>query len=158
MVFNGYGRFSMTELTWGIAEGGKVVDPYDRVRMTAAVDPNEKYTSFRYTPEGMEEREKGRDFQPFYGLTLVSCERGDIRQSPNGLYVYTDDGRTEVPCPPPIGHAAELEELYAAITEERPAFPDARWGMGTLEVCLAILESSRTHQEVKLSHQVSCPF
>ena len=28
--------------------------------------------------------------QPHFGLTLVSCERGDIRQSPDGLLVYSE--------------------------------------------------------------------
>ena len=45
---------------------------------------------------------------PFVGLTLVSCERGLMRQSPDGLYLYTDEGREEIALPPDKGRAAAL--------------------------------------------------
>ena len=31
------------------------------------------------------------------GLLVVSCEHGDMRQSPAGIYIYSDTGTTEVP-------------------------------------------------------------
>jgi hypothetical protein len=34
---------------------------------------------------------------PFFGLTVVSCERGVLRQHPDGIYVYGAQGRREVP-------------------------------------------------------------
>ena len=34
--------------------------------------------------------------QPFFGLTLVSCERGALRQSADGVFIYDEHGRTEV--------------------------------------------------------------
>lgn len=95
-----------------------------------------------------------RMHQPFFGLTIVSCERGAIRQSPDGLCVYTRDGREEVACGPRYGRAAELIELRAGLVEERPVFPDGSWGKATLEVCLAMLRSS----EERLEHPVPCPF
>ncbi|MCH8199386.1 MAG: hypothetical protein IIA54_04885 [Chloroflexi bacterium] len=135
MAFNGYGYFDITELTWGIGEGGQQREP----------------------GEGSERNERRRR-QPFYGLTVVSCERGDIRQSPDGLYVYTEAGREEVTLEPGGRGRKELAELRDALREERPTFPDERWGMASLEVVLAVLESSRERREVPLSHQVPCPF
>ena len=44
-----------------------------------------------------------------------------------------------------------------ALMEDRPSFPDARWGMATLEVILAIRESSDAGKEITLSHQVPSP-
>ncbi|MEA2120635.1 hypothetical protein RZA33_019565, partial [Halovibrio sp. HP20-59] len=35
-------------------------------------------------------------YQPHFGLTLVSCEHGEIRQSPEGLLVYTDEGMSSL--------------------------------------------------------------
>jgi phthalate 4,5-cis-dihydrodiol dehydrogenase len=35
-----------------------------------------------------------------------------------------------------------------------PAVHDGRWGLANLEVCLALVESSRTRSEVPLAHQV----
>jgi phthalate 4,5-cis-dihydrodiol dehydrogenase len=163
MVFNGYGYFDITELTWGITEGGGLKsDPDPRgehVRRPGPIAPEEKYSLSSYRVSQFEEQAaRAHKFQPIYGLTIVSCERGDIRQSPDGLYLYTDEGKTEVPCDTGGGHANELQELYDAVTQQRPAFPDARWGMANLELCIALMESSQQRREVTLAHQVPCPI
>ncbi|MCH7608209.1 MAG: Gfo/Idh/MocA family oxidoreductase [Chloroflexi bacterium] len=161
MVFNGYGYFDITELTWGIGEGGQQRDPASvkRERFASAVEADVKheFAGARAERERVE-REQRRTLQPFFGLTIVSCERGDIRQSPEGLYVYDRDGRREVEVAPEGHGRGELTELRNALREDRPTFPDARWGMATLEVILAILRSSRERREVTLSHQVPCPY
>ncbi len=93
---------------------------------------------------------------PYFGLTVVSCERGAIRQSPDGLVVYGQNGLQEIPVARTMrGRAAELAELHRAITEDRPVQHDGRWGRATLEVCFAILQSAHEAREVVLSHQVS---
>jgi len=93
---------------------------------------------------------------PYFGLTVVSCERGAIRQSPDGLVVYGQNGLQEIPVARTMrGRAAELAELHRAITEDRPVQHDGRWGRATLEVCFAILQSAYEDREVVLSHQVS---
>ena len=161
MAFNGYGYFDITELTWGIGEGGQQRDPGSakRERFATAVeaDVKHKFAGVRAERERAD-REQRRTLQPFYGLTIVSCERGDIRQSPEGLYVYDSDGRRDVEVASEGHGRGELTELRNALREDRPTFPDARWGMATLEVILAILESSRERREVTLSHQVPCPY
>jgi phthalate 4,5-cis-dihydrodiol dehydrogenase len=162
MVFNGYGYFDITELTWGITEGGGLKsDPDPRgehVRRAGPIAAEEKYSLPSYRVEQFEEQAERHKFQPIYGLTVVSCERGDIRQSPDGLYLYTDEGKSEISCDTSGGHANELQELYNAVTQGRQAFPDGRWGMANLELCIALMESSKAGREVKLSHQVPCPI
>ena len=157
MAFNGYGYLDITELTWGIGEGGQMRSgDSPRQHFTGAVESDVKYDWAQRDDhrERMEERTK----QPFYGLTVASCERGDIRQSPDGLYLYDHDGRKEIPLPPKGHGRGELIEMRNALLEERPTFPDARWGMATLEVILAMRESSDTGREVTLSHQVPCLY
>jgi phthalate 4,5-cis-dihydrodiol dehydrogenase len=152
-AFNGYGFFDIAELTWGIGEGGKRIRETDRMprrRLAGVVDPHTKYSNPRTTEE---QAVRERADQSFFGLTIVACEGGVIRQSPAGLYVYSQAGREEVACLPDEGRSAELRELYAAVTQDRPAFPDGRWGKATLEVCLAMLQSSHEHREVTLAHQ-----
>ena len=41
----------------------------------------------------------GESAHQFFGFTLVSCERGDIRQTPTGLRIYGDDAVREVEVP-----------------------------------------------------------
>ncbi len=153
MVFNAYGYFDITELTWGIGEGGAVAPPREHSeRLTGAVEPTAKYGMVSHA-----ERARERRHQPFFGLTVVSCEHGVIRQSPDGLYLYTHEGRNELAVPKGSGgRAAELRELYEGITQDRPVFPDGRWGKATLEVCLAILKSAKEKRDIPLSHQVPC--
>jgi phthalate 4,5-cis-dihydrodiol dehydrogenase len=155
LVFNGYGGFDMTELTWGIGEGGyeQAESSRQKTSLEAPLSPAAKYAE----PSRAEQRQRrGARRQPFFGLTLVSCEKGDIRQSPDGLYIYTEEGREEILCPPFMDRAGELRRLYDAVIQDRPEFADGKWGKATLEVLLAILRSSRERCEIYLQHQVPC--
>ena len=91
------------------------------------------------------------------GLLVVSCERGEMRQSPGGLYVYREDGTEEVPLTQSRGAVPEIEELFGALEQGKPALHGGEWGMATLEVCLAIMQSGREHRDVSLKHQVGVP-
>ena len=80
------------------------------------------------------------------------------RQSPDGLFIYDEDGKREIHIPKGIdAREAELQEFYEGIVDDRPIFHDGRWGQATLEVCLAILQSAAERREVTLSHQVPVP-
>ncbi len=166
LVFDGYGYFDTVELTWGRGESGRcALNPESivpRERPSGPITAEEKYASVRAgNPYGYG-RGSGWDMDsapgpPFFGLTVVACERGVVRQSTDGVYVYHAGGRREVPCPVQKGRTAELIELYDAVTEDRAPLLDARWGMATTEICLAIIESSRIRGEVAPSHQVPAP-
>ena len=92
-----------------------------------------------------------------FGLTLVTCARGDLRESPSGLYLYQHGAVRPIPVADELRGAAELEELYQAVRFDTPIVHDGRWGEATLEVCLAIVESARTHADVQLSRQTALP-
>jgi phthalate 4,5-cis-dihydrodiol dehydrogenase len=167
IVHNGYGYFSTFELVpWA---GPTTVRP-SVVRLRKSLRANGPDSSdemaaknerrFGGTDEDRQsevvpgEQQRARGFQGDLGIVLVSCERGDIRQSPTGLYVYDDDGQRDVPV---AGiddeRMAELDEMYEAVTQNRPVRHDGRWGMATLEVVLAIMQSGRERREIVLSHQ-----
>ena len=57
------------------------------------------------------------------------------------------------PWRPPDERMAELDEMYQALTTGCPVRHDGRWGIATLEVVLAIMQSAREHCEITLSHQ-----
>jgi phthalate 4,5-cis-dihydrodiol dehydrogenase len=152
--FGGYGYFDVTQLTWGISVYGDQKEPRTatRPRRTGATTQEDKMANPAFAAPG--EKPKRAKRMPFFGLTVVSCERGVIRQSPDGLYVYTENGCEEIAVPPNPERKAELTELRDALSEGRTVFPDGRWGAGTLELCLAILDSARSSKEVALSRQV----
>jgi phthalate 4,5-cis-dihydrodiol dehydrogenase len=160
LAFNGYGWFDVAELTWGIGESGTVQSkgrrfPGVRPRLTGPADIDQKAAvADQRAPSRRSQKDRR---QPFFGLTVVACEHGMIRQSPDGLYLYTEDGREEIRCPKGHGREFELRELHEAITQGRDVFPDGNWGKATLEVCLAIMASSQDGRTRRMRHQVAAP-
>ena len=174
LVFNGYAYLDTAELVWGIGEGGGIVDPQsfvqahgffkdigtgpDRCRRMEQLLESWRYGGAHVGEwfHGGASGTKGSErHQPFFGLNIVTCEKGDVRQSPDGVYLYTEDGRREVSITGGAhGREAEMRELYDAVVENRRPFHDGRWGEATLEVCLAMLESTARHEEITMSHQV----
>ena len=95
---------------------------------------------------------------PHFGTIIVTCEGGDIRLSPDGIFIYDADGCREIAAERGIGrpgHGDALDALWSAVREGRRDFHDARWGKASVEVVLAILQSSREKREITLSHQVA---
>lgn len=168
LVYSGYGFFDTAELFGWIGEGGQPRAPETNIKVRKRLAPirtpeEEEALKEQMRYGGLREGEyshawSGERRQPFFGFTLVSCENGDIRQSADGLTVYGEDGKKEIPIPRGRrGREAEIEELYQAVVNDRPVFHDGRWGEATLEVCLAILESAKARREIHLSHQVASP-
>jgi Oxidoreductase family, NAD-binding Rossmann fold/GFO/IDH/MocA C-terminal domain len=142
LSFNGYGHLDVGELKEPSRAG---MAP--RPQPAGPASAEEKY---REAGPGAGPLPARSSRSPFCGLTVVSCERGVLRESPAGIYVHTDRGREEIAVKDEIGRAAGLIELRDAVREGRPAFPDAAWAKTTLEVCLAILESSDRDAEIPL--------
>jgi phthalate 4,5-cis-dihydrodiol dehydrogenase len=70
--------------------------------------------------------------------------------------VYGDDEKRFEPlAPPAIPRVEVIDELVAAIVHGAPPRHSGEWALATLEVCLAILESSREGRDVALRHQVA---
>ncbi len=168
LVYSGYGFFDTAELFSWVGEGGQHRDPETNLKVRgrlrevrSAEEEEQLKEEMRFG--GQREGEfshvwSGKRKQPFFGFMLVSCERGDIRQTPDGLLVYGENEKREITLPTGSrGREAEVEELYNAVVHDRPVFHDGRWGAATLEVCLAILESAETRKEIFLSHQVPSP-
>jgi phthalate 4,5-cis-dihydrodiol dehydrogenase len=168
LVYSGYGFFDTAELFSWVGEGGQYREAETnlkvRRRLREVSSPEEEEAlkeQMRFG--GQREGEyshvwSGERKQPFFGFTMVSCEKGDIRQSPDGLFIYGETEKREIPLPAGSrGREAEVEELYNAVVHNRPVFHDGRWGEATLEVCLAMLESAEKRREIFLSHQVPSP-
>jgi phthalate 4,5-cis-dihydrodiol dehydrogenase len=158
-IYNGYGRFSSTELCEGVGEWG-----FRSAGRPAADRSAGTATRQVRTPEEELLAKQARakhaipgdaPWQPFFGLTIVSCERGEIRQSPHGLIVYTDSGRADLPLPAGGSPRSRvMAEFHDAIRGRRAALHDGAWGLANLEVCEAAIASSASGRDVDLKHQV----
>ena len=162
-VLNGYGGFKISELTFGLGEGGAPDGPARggsrRSRPSADLPPAEVAKLKKLRGYGLEdstppERDPARG-QPFYGLTIVSCERGDMRQSRDGLSIYGRDRQWEERLPSSkSGRDFVLDELYRSVAHDVTPVHDGPWSLATLELTLAVLRSSRERSEIMLEHQV----
>jgi phthalate 4,5-cis-dihydrodiol dehydrogenase len=158
-VYSGYDHFQTTELTH-VGEAGERVDTVlagrARQRLSAAGPAVDELALKRARGSGgaWGEPATPAEHQAHFGLTVVSCERGDIRQSPGGLFVYDDRGRRELPLPAGVsGRDLMLQELHDAIFSGVLPLHDARWAKATLEVSLAVMASAHERREVVLAHQ-----
>jgi len=179
LVFTGYGYFDTAELTWWLGEASypgrnqdarrafnKIRGP-DQERILQQVKNQTRYggpgargsdhgggtgADYGWGEHRSMSHTVGR--QRFYGLTVVTCERGEMRQSQDGILIYGDEDRREEPVGDALfGRQAEITELYEAVVHDKPMFHDGRWGEATLEVCLGILASAADRREIMMSHQ-----
>lgn len=168
LVYNAYDHFDSDELNGWIGEGGERKGPdrqgearrilreakgsADEATLKAATGYGGRQQ--RRQAAGAPERER---YHPHFGVTLVSCEHGDLRPQPNGVFIYDDQGKREILVP--LGRAVPdkgkvVDELCDAVINDLPVRHHGRWGKATLEVCLAIQQSARERREIMLSHQV----
>jgi phthalate 4,5-cis-dihydrodiol dehydrogenase len=157
--YSGYGHFDSDEFQNWIGEMGTPKQPN-------AVRSWNRFVAAGEEAAARNERNYGgRNYQPapdapgahqHFGTIIVSCERADLRPMPNGVMIYENGvGRFDPLSPPSIPRAEVIDELYEAVVNGRKPLHDGPWATATLEVCLAILESSRAGGEVFLTHQVA---
>ena len=171
LVYSGYDRFDSDELHGWLGESGQPKNPShgSTHRALAAMQTSgdeAQARSQRYGYGG--DRKWGpqpgqRWHQPHFGTLIVSCEKGDLRQSADGILIYSADGVREIEVPSTNhrpGRSDVLDELYGAVANGILPVHDGRFARGTLEVCLAIQESSRRRGEVALplSRQPETPI
>jgi phthalate 4,5-cis-dihydrodiol dehydrogenase len=164
LMHNGYGYFLASELVpWGTNKSRYTYEERAAIRkelLDGTRDESTAKDAMRIG--GGQERQLFRERggkRPWIpndlGILIASCDRGDIRQSQWGISVYNDNGIEDVPLPEEgWSRRAELQELYGAVRLGRLVRHTGAWGMATLEVCLAIVESARDRREIFLSHQV----
>jgi phthalate 4,5-cis-dihydrodiol dehydrogenase len=91
-----------------------------------------------------------------FGFVIVSCDTADLRPTPIGIDVYGNTSHSVVPLPNlDIPRREVIDELVTAIRKGTPAIHSGTWGMATIEVCLAILESARVGKTQLMNHQYS---
>ncbi len=169
IVHNGYGYFLGAELVpWGESRQRYTLEERVQVRKqlrTGTRNEEQDKQDLRIGGSAEENTFRRSEQQKPWvpedmGLLIVTCERGDLRHSKYGVHVYDDEGLRDIDLSPNremgVGQRrAELEEIYEGVVLGKPLFHDGRWGMATLEVCLAMVQSAQERREIMLTHQVA---
>ncbi len=175
ITLNGYGYFMAGEVMPGQLDHWRYNDD-DRIALRKAMrsgsrDEEKEKEEFRIGGR-RDPTVKGAESGPTpwgpvdLGMLVVTCDRGDMRHSAHGVYVYGDEGRREVGLShlQREGYANEggatlgaVMELYNAVVSGEPIYHSGAWGRATLEATLGIVTSAREHREVILERQVAMP-
>lgn len=153
LTYSGYGHFDSDEFDGWIGEMGQKKTPY-------AAPPRPQFkTQDEETAFKSARNYGGADFRPpgeatahqHFGSLLVSCERADLRPVPDGVMIYQNGtARLDAIPSPYVPRADVIDELYDAVVNGKAPLHDAAWGMATVEVLLAMLQSARDGADVRL--------
>ena len=158
VVYSGHDHFNSNGMTYGVDDGPSWSAPeHARARkaLRQAGGPEAEAAMKKARRFGGGTRSGPATPWVLGGPLIVSFERGDVRLTPKGLLIYGDQEAQEIATPADVdGHDGVAAEFYQAVTENRRPFNDGHWGKATLEVLLALFESSQARREVFLSHQV----
>jgi phthalate 4,5-cis-dihydrodiol dehydrogenase len=152
LVYSGYAHFDSDEFTDWIGEMGARKDPADYGAARRALAGNESKIKDERNYGGPQFKEIPKaDAHQHFGVMIVSCERGDLRPLPSGIMIYDDrEQRMEPLAPPKVPRVEVIDELYDAVVNGKPPLHSGESALATMEVCLAILRSSRESREVTL--------
>jgi phthalate 4,5-cis-dihydrodiol dehydrogenase len=157
ITYSGYAHFDSDELLGWIGENGLRKDPQAYGAARRALTGDEMQLKLERNYGGTQSAaQAGERLHQHFGLLIASCERADLRPTPEGVWVYSDEEKHLERLPAPKVQRAEvIDELHAAIVEGKPPLHDGGWAMATMEACLAILQSAREGKEIPLGSQTA---
>lgn len=151
LTYSGYAHFDSDEFMGWIGEMGQKKDPsaYGTARRGLKGDELALKAARNYG--GPEFKQTDPAAHQHFGLFVVSCEKADLRPLPSGVMIYADgEQRLDALPPPGVPRVEVIDELYGAVVEGRAPVHSGESAMATLQVCLAMLESSRQGKEILL--------
>lgn len=165
VTYSGYGHFDTDEWMGWIGEMGKAKDQlaYGNARrlLQAVQSPAEEarlkaegtYGGDRYVGSAPDQRAQA--FQHF-GPIVVSCEKADLRPMADSIIIYGHHSRDRLALEVPMVPRSEvIDELYVAYFYGVTPLHSGQWARDTLEICLAMLQSSKDNCDVTLGVDVN---
>ena len=151
LTYSGYAHFDSDEFMGWIGEMGQKKDPSGYGMARRGLKGDELALKAARNYGGPQFKQTEPVAHQHFGLFLVSCEKADLRPLPTGVMIYGDsEQRMEAVPPPEVPRVEVIDELYGAVVEGLAPLHSGESAMATLQVCLAMLESSRQGKEVLL--------
>lgn len=149
LTYSGYAHYDSDAQGGWIGELGTAKDPeaYGGARraLAALASPEDEPALKSGRTYGAVDAPPPAPNAEHFGPIIVSCDRADLRLTPQGVEIWGDVARDFVPAPPdPTPRSPVLRALYQAIRAGEPPLQAGGWGAASLEICHAILKSART--------------
>jgi phthalate 4,5-cis-dihydrodiol dehydrogenase len=160
IIYSGYAHFDSDEFMDWTAESGYAKNPgqFAATRAVLAGAASAKgetvlKQAFNYGGAAQVSDPQGEFWHQQFGPVIASCARADLRPLPKGVVIHSDSGRRFEPIERPvIPRQAVIDELATAVFDGVPPRHDGAWGMATMDVCFAMLQSAREKREIVLEH------
>jgi phthalate 4,5-cis-dihydrodiol dehydrogenase len=169
VTYNGYGHFDSD--VW-MDHVGEIGQPKPANESAQRYGQARRRLETTHTPEEESSLKAARNYGgPLYapadltstayqhfGPVVVSCDQGDIRLTPLGVWVYGPDKEYFEALPKPAYPRKEvIDELFQILRGSGELTHSGAWSRASTEVCLGILQAATHQQAVLMHHQVGVP-
>lgn len=169
VTYNGHGHFDSDVWMDHVGEIGNAkpatesLQRYGQARKRLASAPSAEQESILkaarnyggplYAPTSLQ----AKAYQHF-GPVVVSCDKGDIRLTPLGVWVYGPEKEYFEELPAPAYPRKEvIDELFQVLRHSGTLIHSGEWSRASTEVCLGILQAAQNQQAVRMHHQIGVP-
>jgi phthalate 4,5-cis-dihydrodiol dehydrogenase len=156
-VYSGYDHFDSDEMHSWVSSTGRAKKPRHgsaRAALRALKGEEEeiRLRGERYGYGGDAKFLEGEPaHQPHFGVLIATYERADVRTTPDGLSIYSDQGVRQIVLPGASdGRTNVIDELCDAVIDAVPPVHDGSFARATVQTCLAIQDSARRRCEIVL--------
>ena len=156
LTYSGYAHYDSDAAQGWVGELGHPKDPqaYGKARraLAAVASPAEEAALKGARTYGAVEAPAPAPYAEHFGPVIISCDRADLRLTPEGIEIWGDTQRSFQPTPPdPTPRSPVLRALYAEVRQGQAPLQAGQWGADSLKLCHAILKSAQTGGFVELS-------
>ena len=159
LSYSGYGRFDSDVWQDWVGELGQPKNPHDYGRARAALShvnslEQEAVLKEKRTYNSSNKGLHKAQFHEHFGPLVVFGEHADLRISPKGVHIYSDSREDFIATELVVPRDGVITGLWDAIRKNAPPQQSAEWGLASLEICQAILDSAKSFEPVTLKHQI----
>lgn len=159
LTYSGYAHFDSDEWMGWTGELGNAKDPdahgSARRKLATVASPDEEARLKSTRTYGYGDMPPPAAHHEHFGPVIISCDRADLRLTPDGVEIHGDTERSFIAAPPLTHPRREVvDAMVDAVRGGTSPVQTGAWGLASLEICHAILESARSGQPVRLKHQI----
>lgn len=156
LTYSGYAHFDSDIWMNDVGELGqrKLAGAYgDARRALMALDPDDE-ARLKTTRTFGSGKTVDAKHNEHFGPVIALCDRADLKLTPDGVEVFGDTERGFIEATfGPAPRRTVNDALVAAVRQNKAPVQTGAWGLASLEVCHAILQSASTGQPVDLRQQ-----